>query len=116
MKIRFQADEDLDQAIITGVLRREPSVDFQTPQEARLLGADDVTVLHWCAAEGRILVSHDIQTIPWHFADFIATRTSPGVLLIPQKLRVGTAIESLLMIWYSFDAEAWQNRICYLPL
>lgn len=115
MKIRFQADEDLDQAIIAGVLRREPSIDFQTPQEARLLGADDATVLQRCAAEGRILVSHDIQTIPWHFADFVATRTSPGVLLIPQKLKVGIAIESLLTIWHSFEAEAWQDRICYLP-
>ncbi len=30
MKIRFQADADLNQAIVTGILRREPIVDFQT--------------------------------------------------------------------------------------
>jgi hypothetical protein len=34
VKIRFQADEDLDQAIVNGVLRREPSVDFQTAPKA----------------------------------------------------------------------------------
>jgi hypothetical protein len=30
MKIRFQADADLNQAIVSGILRREPTVDFQT--------------------------------------------------------------------------------------
>ncbi|MGH9446656.1 MAG: hypothetical protein ACRD3O_13125 [Terriglobia bacterium] len=39
MKIRYQADENLDQAIVYGVLRQEPSLDFQTAQEAGLLGA-----------------------------------------------------------------------------
>jgi hypothetical protein len=36
VKIRFQADENLNQVIVYGALRREPSVDFQTPQEAGL--------------------------------------------------------------------------------
>jgi len=30
MKIRFQADADLNQVIVTGVRRREPTIDFQT--------------------------------------------------------------------------------------
>ena len=30
MKIRFQADADLNEDIVSGVRRREPSVDFQT--------------------------------------------------------------------------------------
>ncbi|EAZ89840.1 hypothetical protein CY0110_25436 [Crocosphaera chwakensis CCY0110] len=30
MKIRFQADADRNQTIVTGVLRREPKIDFQT--------------------------------------------------------------------------------------
>jgi hypothetical protein len=28
MNVRYQADADLDQAIVTGVLRREPKIDF----------------------------------------------------------------------------------------
>jgi hypothetical protein len=115
VKIRFQADENLNQAIVYGVSRREPSVDFQTPQEAGLLGATDQTLLQKCAFENRILVSHDIKTIPGRFAEFITRQTSAGVLLIPQRASVGEAIETLLMIWNSCDASEWENRICYLP-
>jgi hypothetical protein len=44
--IRYQADADLNQAIVTGVLRREPTVDFQTADfqtalAARLEGVRD---------------------------------------------------------------------------
>ncbi len=30
MNVSYQADADLNQAIVTGVLRREPTIDFQT--------------------------------------------------------------------------------------
>ncbi|MGH9430153.1 MAG: DUF5615 family PIN-like protein [Terriglobia bacterium] len=116
MKIRFQADENLDQTIVDGVLRRESSVSFQTCREARLVAADDLTVLQKCAAEGRVLVSHDVGTMPAHFAMFIMQQRSPGVLPVRQKLRAGNVIESLLMIWNSCEASDWENRICYLPL
>lgn len=36
--IRYQADADLNQAIVTGVLRQEPRTDFQTAFAAGLEG------------------------------------------------------------------------------
>ena len=59
MKIRFQADADLNEDIVTGVLRREPRVDFRTAAAARLRSLSDSEVLTLAAREGRILVSHD---------------------------------------------------------
>lgn len=59
MKIRFQADADLNEDIVSGVRRREPSIDFQTASEAGLKGLHDAIVLELAAREGRILVSHD---------------------------------------------------------
>lgn len=82
MKIRFQADADLRRPIITGLKRREPAIDFKTAQEAGLAGLDDLTVLGMAADEGRMLVSHDVSTMPENFVRFIQTRTSPGVILI----------------------------------
>lgn len=116
MKIRFQADENLDQAIVDGVLRREPAVEFETAQESGLLGADDPTILQWCSTEGYVLVSHDVKTVPTHFANLIMRGRSAGVLLIPQKVSVRVAIESLVMVWNSYTSSDWENRICYLPL
>lgn len=44
MRVRFQADADLNRHIIAAVKRREPLVDFQTAPEAGLMGLDDPTV------------------------------------------------------------------------
>lgn len=49
---RFAADENLDNDIIRGVLRVEPTVDIVRLQDVGLRGADDPTVLEWAAGEG----------------------------------------------------------------
>jgi hypothetical protein len=45
VKVRFLADADLNQAIASGVLRREPLVHFLTAQAAGLRGMNDPEVL-----------------------------------------------------------------------
>jgi hypothetical protein len=40
-KVRFQADADLKQAILTGTIRREPNIDFQSAYAAGLEGKLD---------------------------------------------------------------------------
>jgi len=88
VKVRFLADADLNKAIVSGVLRREPSVDFLTAHAAGLLGLSDLEVLALAAQQRRLLVSHD----------------------------VGTAIEELLLVWLASEAEDWVNRLEWLPL
>ena len=68
MKVRFQADADLRRPIIAGLRRREPTIDFRTSHDAGLAGLNDATVLAIGADEGRLLVSHDVTTMPEHFA------------------------------------------------
>jgi hypothetical protein len=116
MRIRFQADADLNEDIVTGLVRRAPEIDFKTAEEAELGGLSDEVVLARAAADGRVLVSHDGKTMPGHFADLIASGESPGLLIIPQKLDVHTAIEELLMVWAASEAEEWKNRVARLPL
>ncbi len=81
MKVRFQADNDLRRAIVGGVLRRLPTADFQSQP---LNDVDDLAVLHMAAEAARIVVSHDVSTMPQAFADFRRTSHSPGVLLTRQ--------------------------------
>jgi hypothetical protein len=116
MKVRFQADADLNRHIIAAVKRREPMVDFQTAPEAGLSGFDDPAVLAFAASEGRLLVSHDRQTMPWHFAEFILQQTSPGLLIVSQHLPVSQAAEELVLIWFASEAEEWINQISSVPL
>jgi len=116
MKVRFQADADLNLVILRAVVRREPSIDFRTATAADLAGLSDREALAAASREGRILVTHDQRTMPHHFAEFITTETSPGVLVIPQHISLSDAVEELLLIWAATDAEEWVNRICYLPI
>jgi len=114
--IRYQADADLNQAIVTGVLRREPTVDFQTAFAARLEGIGDSDVLAISAQQGRILVSYDRRTMPLEFAALITSSQSSGVIIVSRKLSIEVVIEELLLIWTASSAEEWINRIAKLPL
>ena len=98
MKVRYQADADFNEDIVTGVRRRVPEVDFQTAHEARLSGLEDLKVLALAAEEGRILVTHDRKTMPWHFGEFVKSRTSPGLFVIPQHVELLPVIEELILI------------------
>ena len=116
MKIRFQADADLNQNIVSATVRSEPLLDFEAATALNLAGRGDLEVLSLAAREGRLLVTHDQRTMPRHFAEFIATENSAGVLVVPQHLSVTEVVENLRLIWFATEAEAWINRISYLPL
>jgi hypothetical protein len=116
MKIRFQADADLNQAIVTGVIRREPTIDFQTANISNLSGLSDLEVLNFVAQETRVLISHDQRTMPKYFAEFVVDQTSAGVIIVLQSFPINEAINSLIKIWQTSEAEDWINRIAYLPL
>lgn len=116
MKIRFLADADLNKAILNGLLRRDPSVDFQTAAAAGLQGKKDLEVLALAAGSSRILVSHDVGTMPAHFRAFReAGNYTPGVFLVSQKVPVSKVIDELLLIWLVSDAADWTNRLEWLP-
>ena len=65
---------------------------------------------------GRVLVSHDIRTMPVHFGRFLSKgNRSPGVLLVPQAVSIRDAIDSLVLVWAASWPSELQNRIRYLP-
>jgi hypothetical protein len=54
--------------------------------------------------------------MPGHFAQFLATRPSPGLIIVDQDLDIGRSIEELLLIWVATDIEEWQDKIGYVPI
>lgn len=116
MRLRFQADEDLNQTIVLAIARREPGIDFQTATQAGLKGLKDPEVLVLAAETDRVLVTHDVKTMPSHFARFLQSATSPGVLLVPQHLPIATVVEEILLLWSATEPSEWTNRIVWLPL
>ena len=116
MTLRYQADADLNQKIVDGLLRRERAVDFQRARDAGIIGLPDPEVLTISARENRLLVSHDRKTMLGHFARFIQHQLSPGLVIISQDLEIGRAIEDLLSLWAAVDSEECINQCIFLPL
>jgi hypothetical protein len=114
MRPRFQADADFNHKVVRGLRRRDPTIDFQDADAGRLMGLPDIEVLSIAAEAGRILVSHDRCTMPSHFTQFLATRTSPGLIIVDQDLDIGRSIDEL--IWAATDLEEWQDKIGYVPI
>jgi predicted nuclease of predicted toxin-antitoxin system len=115
-KVRFQADADLKQAIVTGVIRRQPSLDFQSANEAKLEDMKDPEVLALAARNNRVLVTHDRKTMPIEFGRFIMSQTSSGVLILSQSLPISDAINTLILIWEASEAQEWIDSDHVAPI
>jgi hypothetical protein len=116
LSIRFQADADLNYAILTATRQREPAIDFRSAMDAALEGMLDWDLLDRTARDGRILVTHDRRTMPGHFrAHLTSGKRSPGVLIVSQFAPIAPIIECLVLIWSASDAEVWCNQIHHLP-
>jgi hypothetical protein len=116
----FLADHDLNEHIVDGVLRREPSVRFLRVREVGMSERPDDEVLEYSAREGLeglIVVSHDVNAMPAAAdARMAEGRTMAGLFMVHQRDPVGRTIDDLVLIWAATAAEEWQNHISFLPL
>ena len=114
---RFLADHDFNEHIISGVLRREPAIDFSRLRDWDLQQAKDDEVLTFAANEGLLVVSHDVNTMTHAAATRIrAGLPLAGVLLVSQASPIAMGIESLILVWTASKAEEWKNCVEFLPL
>lgn len=116
MRIRFQADADLDGRVLRGLRRVAPEIDIRNAFESGLDRLPDPEVLRIAAATGRVLVSQDRRTMPRHFQEMLSHASSPGVILVREATSIVSAIDELVLIWSASDAEEWENRLVWIPL
>lgn len=115
--IRFAADENLNNDMVRGLLRRAPTLDIVRIQDTELYGADDPTILVWAALNKRIFLTHDINTITKYAYDRIrAGQSMPGIFEINRQVTIGTVIEDLLLLAEISLEDEWKGQILYLPL
>jgi hypothetical protein len=115
--LRLLADENLDGNILRGLRRRPVDLDAVRVQDLPIAGAGDPEVLRWSAEAGRILVTHDVQTITrFAFERVQAGLPMPGVIEIPLTAPLGVVIEDLALITECFDPGEIEGQILFLPL
>jgi len=117
MKVRFQADADLDGRVLRGFRRVAPEIDVRSAADARLAGVPDTEVLRRAAEQGRVLISQDRRTMPAYFRRYTSVGLqSPGLILLREGVSIAAAIEELVLIWSASEAEEWINRLLWIPL
>jgi hypothetical protein len=115
--LKFLTDEDFDNRILRGLLRRLPSLDIVRLQDTPLRGADDPVILTWAYQEQRVLLTHDVSTMTdYAYERLRAGQSIAGIIETPQSMPLGQAIEDLLTIAACCSPEEFENQIQYLPL
>jgi hypothetical protein len=115
--LRFVADENFNNNILRGLLRRQSELDIVRVQDVGLRGADDPTVLEWAAQEGRVLLTHDVATITQYAYERLeAGLFMPGVFEVSLDVPIGPAIEDILLLAECSLEGEWEGQVRYLPL
>lgn len=115
--LKFLADENLASAILRGLLRREPTIDIVRVQDYGLSQTDDPQILEWAAQNGRIVLTHDLRTMPTFAYERIAQhKAMSGLIAMRPDIRIGTLIQDILLINEIMTPEELQNTVLRLPL
>jgi predicted nuclease of predicted toxin-antitoxin system len=111
------ADENFNNDIVRGLLRRNPRLDIVRIQDVGLSGEDDEAVLEWAAQEGRVLLTQDVSSLTRFVYDRMKAHLKmPGVFEVSRGVMVRTAIEDILLLAELSLPGEWEGQIRYLPL
>jgi hypothetical protein len=115
--LRFLADENFNNQIVRGVLRRNSDVDIVRVQDVGLGEADDPSVLEWAAQNGRIVLTHDVTTMTNFACERVQAGLSmPGLFEVSRRVPVGLAIEEILLLDECSLEGEWEGQVRFLPL
>jgi Domain of unknown function (DUF5615) len=115
--IRFLSDENLNGNLVSGLHLRNPGIDVVRVQDVGLLGSSDEKVLDWAAENGRIILTHDRRTLPDHAnRRIVAGESMLGLFVIDDRMRLGQAIDEILLLDSCTEPTEWRERILFLPL
>lgn len=114
--LRLVSDENLNGDIVRGLLRRHPELDLVRVQDVGLMETPDSDILEWAAGEGRVLLSHDVSTVPPAAYQRIADgQPMPGVFILPDRMPIGRAIDEILFLSLDVEPDEWKDQVVYLP-
>jgi hypothetical protein len=111
------ADENFNNDIVRGLLRKNPNLDIVRVQDVGLRGADDPAILEWAAAEDRVVMTHDAATMAYYTYERVKAGLSmPGVIEVADDLPIGRVVKDLLLLAEYSEQREWEGQVIYLPL
>jgi hypothetical protein len=115
--LKLVNDENFNGDILRGLYRRRPDLDVVRVQEAGLNATPDPDILAWAAVEGRTLLTHDRDTMPYFAYDRVrAGQAMSGVFLVSDLMPIGQAIDEILLAVDCLTPEECKNFVRFFPL
>ena len=115
--MRFAADENFSGTLLDALLTRIPELDIVRVQDTALYGAPDPAVLEWAANEGRILLTHDVNTmVKDAYSRVHSGLIMPGVILVATGTSIGEALEHLEIMIGAGTARDFENLVKHVPI
>ncbi len=115
--LRLASDADVHGEIIRGLRRRLPEIDLERAQDVLPDGTPDSVVLSWAAAENRILVTNDRNTmVGLAYQRVAAGESVPGLIVTTNHQSIGSAIDDILLIAeFMPQEEITGQAVVFLP-
>ena len=115
--LRLASDADVHGEIIRGLRRRLPEIELVRAQDALREGTPDPEVLAWAAAEKRVLITNDRNTmIGFAYQRVAAGQPMPGLIATTNEQSTGSAIDDILVIAeYMPEEEIRDQVVVFLP-
>ena len=116
--LRLASDADVHGEIIRGLRRRQPEIDLVRVQDALPEGTPDPGVLAWAAAEDRVLVTNDRNTmVGFAYLRVAAGEPVPGLIVTTNDQSIGAAIDDILLVAETMPAERIRDQVVvFLPV
>ena len=116
--LRLASDADVHGDIVRGLRRRLPGIDLVRSQEALPEGTPDPEVLAWAAAQNRVLITNDRNTMVGFAYERVASgEPMPGLIATTNGQSSGDAIDDILVIAELMPAEEIRQQVVvYIPL
>lgn len=115
--LRLFFDHDFNYRILRGLTQRIPNLDFVTPTILGNIDGSDENHLAWAWENKRIVITHDVNTMTdaanQRFTD---GKSISGLIIVPQSMPIGEAINDLEIIIICDTADEFENRIRYIPI
>ena len=115
--LRLASDADVHGEIIRGLRRHLPEIDLVRVQDALSEGTFDQAILAWAAAENRILISNDRNTmVGFAYQRVAAGDPVAGLISTTNEQSIGAAIDDILLIAECMpENEMREQIVVFLP-
>ena len=116
--LRLATDADVHGGLVRGLRRRSAGIDLVRARDALPEGVSDREVLAWAAAEGRVLITNDRNTmVGYAYERAAAGEPMPGVIVTANEQSSGSAIDDILLLADCMPAaEIRDEVVVFLPL